>query len=158
MYVNIIFQALYANVVVLCWQVIGVPYDERPLPALQRKDQPVEATKSPAEQQAPQADAQRSLHSPELSREPEPLTDKAQREAGLPIEVYGESLVRKMGDIAFTFSWIFISTYILRKILLGIPSRCTVYYCSILAAPDMSQVCQISNKIPPYKNAKDTLR
>ncbi len=100
MYVNIIFQALNTQFVVLCWQVISVPYDERPLPALQRKDQPVEATQSPAEQPPPQPDTQRTLPSAELSREPEPLTDKAQREAGLPIEVYGESLVRKKGDMA----------------------------------------------------------
>uniref|UniRef100_A0A3B4ZDX1 Centrosomal protein 104 n=1 Tax=Stegastes partitus TaxID=144197 RepID=A0A3B4ZDX1_9TELE len=73
--------------------VTRLPYDERPLPALQRKDQPVEAVHSPAEEHSPKSDAQRSPHSPEMSGEPEPLTEKAQREAGLPIEVYGESLV-----------------------------------------------------------------
>ncbi|XP_035512002.1 centrosomal protein of 104 kDa isoform X1 [Morone saxatilis] len=73
--------------------VTSVPYDERPLPALQRKDGPVEAVQSPAEQHSPRPDAQRTPRSPEMSGEPEPLTEKAQREAGLPIEVYGESLV-----------------------------------------------------------------
>ncbi|KAM9350454.1 centrosomal protein of 104 kDa [Symphorus nematophorus] len=73
--------------------VTSVPYDERPLPALQRKDQPVEVIQSPAEQHSPQPDAQKTPRSPELCGEPEPLTEKAQREAGLPIEVYGESLV-----------------------------------------------------------------
>lgn len=71
-----------------------MPYDERPLPTLQRKDRPVE---SPAEHHSPQLDTQKTPHSPEMSGEPEPLTEKAQREAGLPIEVYGESLVRKKG-------------------------------------------------------------
>lgn len=89
------FSALNTNVIVLNWQVTSVPYDERPLPALQRKDRPVEAIQSPTERHFPQPDTQKSPHSPELSGEPEPLTDKAQREAGLPIEVYGESLVRK---------------------------------------------------------------
>ncbi|XP_042348111.1 centrosomal protein of 104 kDa [Plectropomus leopardus] len=73
--------------------VTSVPYDERPLPALQRKDWPVESIPSPAEQHSPQPDAQRTPRSPVISGEPEPLTEKAQREAGLPIEVYGESLV-----------------------------------------------------------------
>ncbi|XP_032375855.1 centrosomal protein of 104 kDa isoform X4 [Etheostoma spectabile] len=71
----------------------SVHYDERPLPALQGKEWPVEATLSPAEQLSHQPDAQRTPHSPEISGEPEPLTEKAQREAGLPIEVFGESLV-----------------------------------------------------------------
>uniref|UniRef100_UPI0037E97901 centrosomal protein of 104 kDa n=1 Tax=Semicossyphus pulcher TaxID=241346 RepID=UPI0037E97901 len=73
--------------------VTSVPYDERPLPALQRKDQPVEVIQSPEEQHSPQPDAQRAPCSPEMSGEPEPLTEKGQREAGLPIEAFGESLV-----------------------------------------------------------------
>lgn len=71
-----------------------MPYDERPLPALQRKDRPMEAIQSPAELHSPRADPQKTPQSPELSGEPEPLTEKAQREAGLPVEVYGESVVR----------------------------------------------------------------
>lgn len=70
-----------------------MPYDERPLPALQRKNQPVEDIQSPAEQHSPQPDGQRTPHSPEMSGEPEPLTEKVQREAGFPIEIYGERLV-----------------------------------------------------------------
>ncbi|KAM7404394.1 hypothetical protein PAMP_011740 [Pampus punctatissimus] len=73
--------------------VTSVPYDERPLPALQRKDQPVEAIQSPAVEHSPQPDAQKSPPSPGMSGEPEPLTEKAQREAGLLIEVFGENLV-----------------------------------------------------------------
>lgn len=72
-----------------------MPYDERPLPTLQRKDWAMEAIQSPAEQHSTQPDAHRNPPSPEMSREPEPLTEKAQREACLPLEVYGESLVRK---------------------------------------------------------------
>lgn len=77
------------------WQVTSVPYDERPLPALQRKDQPLEATQSPAEEHSPISEVQRTPQSTEMSGEPEPLTEKVLREAGLPIEVFGESLVRK---------------------------------------------------------------
>ncbi|KAI4824228.1 hypothetical protein KUCAC02_012754 [Chaenocephalus aceratus] len=72
--------------------VICMPYDERPLP-VQRKDRPVEVSLSPTQQLSPQPDAQRTPPSPEMSGEAEPLTEKAQREAILPIEVYGERLV-----------------------------------------------------------------
>lgn len=71
-----------------------MPYDERPLPALQRKDLSVESIQSPAAEQSPKSDVQKTPQGPEMSGEPEPLTEKAQREADLPIEVYGESLVR----------------------------------------------------------------
>ncbi|XP_020506523.1 centrosomal protein of 104 kDa isoform X2 [Labrus bergylta] len=73
--------------------VTSVPYDERPLPTLQRIDGPVEVIQSPAEQNSPQHEAQMTPQSSEMSGEPEPLTEKVQREAGLPIEVFGESLV-----------------------------------------------------------------
>lgn len=79
----------------LWWQVASVPYDERPLPALQRREQPVEGLSSPAEQLSSEHEGQATVHTSEVSGEPEPLTEKAQREASLPIEVYGESLVRK---------------------------------------------------------------
>ena len=55
----------------------------------------MEGIHSPAEQHFSQPDAHRSPASLEMSGEPESLTEKAQREAGLPIEVYGENLVRK---------------------------------------------------------------
>uniref|UniRef100_A0A3Q3J7E3 Centrosomal protein of 104 kDa n=1 Tax=Monopterus albus TaxID=43700 RepID=A0A3Q3J7E3_MONAL len=73
--------------------VTSVPYDERPLPALQRKEQSVEVIQSPAEGDSLQPDTHGSLPSAERSGEPEPLTEKTQKEAGLPIDVYGESLV-----------------------------------------------------------------
>ncbi|XP_069550174.1 centrosomal protein of 104 kDa [Brachyistius frenatus] len=81
--------------------VNSVPYDERPLPALQRKDPPAEAIQSPAGELSPKSDVQGTLHSPDMSGGPEPLTEKAQREAGLPVEVFGESLVAG----AYSKSW-----------------------------------------------------
>ncbi|XP_031611092.1 centrosomal protein of 104 kDa isoform X1 [Oreochromis aureus] len=78
---------------VLKIDVTSVPYDERPLPALQRKDRPLEATQSSAEEHSPISEVQRTPQSTEMSGEPEPLTEKVQREAGLPIDVFGESLV-----------------------------------------------------------------
>ncbi|KAM6981797.1 centrosomal protein of 104 kDa [Tautogolabrus adspersus] len=81
--------------------VTSVPYDERPLPTLQRKDRPVEVIQSPSEQNSPQHEAQMTPRSSEMSGEPEPLTEKAQREAGLPIEVFGESLVAR----AYSKTW-----------------------------------------------------
>lgn len=71
-----------------------MPYDERPLPALQRKDRAVESIQTPSAGNSPKSDVLRSPRGPDLSGEPEPLTEKALREAGLPIEAFGESLVR----------------------------------------------------------------
>ncbi|XP_046728141.1 centrosomal protein of 104 kDa isoform X2 [Silurus meridionalis] len=68
----------------------SLPYDERPLPALKKRSE---------NQSQPQAE---HIHvpldisspcSPEVKKEPESLLEKAKREAVLPIEVYGESLV-----------------------------------------------------------------
>nr|XP_040049239.1 centrosomal protein of 104 kDa isoform X2 [Gasterosteus aculeatus aculeatus] len=73
--------------------VTCVPHDERPLPAIRRTERPVESALSSEEQRSPQPGARRAPHSPEVSGEPEPLTETAQREAGLPLEVYGESVV-----------------------------------------------------------------
>uniref|UniRef100_A0A3Q3XGY3 Centrosomal protein of 104 kDa n=1 Tax=Mola mola TaxID=94237 RepID=A0A3Q3XGY3_MOLML len=73
--------------------VFSVPYDERLLPAVKKKDWLVEAIQSPAEQHYPQPNILGTLHSPEMSGEPKPLSEKAQREADLPIAVFGENLV-----------------------------------------------------------------
>ncbi|XP_071772798.1 centrosomal protein of 104 kDa [Centroberyx gerrardi] len=81
--------------------VTSVPYDDRPLPALQRKDRPGEAAQSPAEENSPHPDTQGTPHSPGMTGELEPLTEKAQREASLPIEVYGDGLVAA----AYSKSW-----------------------------------------------------
>ncbi|CAB1329789.1 unnamed protein product [Coregonus sp. 'balchen'] len=71
--------------------VPALPYDERPLPALQRKgemsqSQPEESSLTPS----PLATIPCS---PGVTGEPEPLTERAQREASFPIEVYGDGLV-----------------------------------------------------------------
>lgn len=46
--------------------------------------------------------------SPGASGQPEPLTEKAQREASLPIDIYGDSLVRHP---TFTVGWFYQSIY-----------------------------------------------
>ncbi|KAM9856110.1 centrosomal protein of 104 kDa [Aulostomus maculatus] len=83
--------------------VTGTLHDEKLLPTLQRKDPPVEDIQSCAMELSPLSDVQRSPRSSEMSGEPEPLTERAQREAGLSIEVYGESLVAR----AYSKSWFF---------------------------------------------------
>lgn len=94
-FLNILFIKLLLMLCFYWLQVNFVPYDERLLPALQRRNWPVESIQSPANDHSPKSDMQRAPHSTETNGEPEPLTEKAQREAGLPIEVYGETLVRK---------------------------------------------------------------
>ncbi|XP_013875862.1 centrosomal protein of 104 kDa isoform X2 [Austrofundulus limnaeus] len=79
----------------------SLPYDERPLPAFQRKDLPAESIQSPAAEHSPKSDVQKTPQGAEMGGEPEPLTEKAQREAGLPVEVYGESLVAR----AYSKTW-----------------------------------------------------
>ncbi|XP_030210334.1 centrosomal protein of 104 kDa isoform X2 [Gadus morhua] len=79
--------------------VPSVPHEDRPLPALWR-------TSGPAEVLPPRPAAENSpgpSHSPGSPRasptlpggtsEAEPLSEQAQREAGLPLEVFGEGLV-----------------------------------------------------------------
>lgn len=80
---------IYTNVVNMCLQIAKVPHDERPVPTLQ----------SPAEQHSPLCDTQRSPNSLDMSGEPEPLSEMAQRQASLAVEVFGESLVRKKTQV-----------------------------------------------------------
>lgn len=74
-------------------QVTSMPYDERPLPALRKRS---------GEQLQPQLNHLPGPVDPSTPRspggtgEPEPLSEKAQREASVPIEVYGDSLVRNL--------------------------------------------------------------
>uniref|UniRef100_A0A9J7ZYY2 Centrosomal protein 104 n=1 Tax=Cyprinus carpio carpio TaxID=630221 RepID=A0A9J7ZYY2_CYPCA len=56
--------------------ISSLPYDERSLPALRKRSN----TTIPC--------------SPGATGQPEPLTEKAQREASLPIDIFGDSLVR----------------------------------------------------------------
>uniref|UniRef100_A0A673GRU5 Centrosomal protein of 104 kDa n=1 Tax=Sinocyclocheilus rhinocerous TaxID=307959 RepID=A0A673GRU5_9TELE len=70
--------------------ISSLAYDERPLPALRKRssDQPV----SELDEMPPMTDTT-TPRSPGASGQPEPLTEKAQREASLPIDIYGDSLV-----------------------------------------------------------------
>ncbi len=72
-------------------QISSLHYDERPLPALRKRssDQPI----SELDEMPPMTETTTS-RSPGASGQPEPLTEKAQREASLPIDIYGDSLVR----------------------------------------------------------------
>lgn len=102
-----------------------MPHDERPLPAIRRTERPVESALSSEEQRSPQPGARRAPHSPEVSGEPEPLTETAQREAGLPLEVYGESVVRRIiwkhpCVCFYLYSYILLCTR--KNTLLGNPS------------------------------------
>ncbi|XP_023555192.1 centrosomal protein of 104 kDa isoform X2 [Octodon degus] len=65
----------------------ALPYDERPLPATRK--QPGEVLAKLEAGEADASDARRRS----LAGEPEPLTEKALREAGTAIDVLGESLV-----------------------------------------------------------------
>lgn len=85
-----------------------MPYDERPLPALERKDRPVESMRSPAEDYSPQSDVTNTLHAAHISGEPEPLPEKSQREAGPALEVFGETIVRNTEYICFRLTYIYI--------------------------------------------------
>lgn len=90
---NQILRQRQQNLLPMSRLQVSVPYDEWPLPALQREGRPAVTPHGTAEQRSPHSDGQWSPQSPELSGEPEPLTQKAQREAGFSIEVYGETLV-----------------------------------------------------------------
>ncbi|KAJ8386881.1 hypothetical protein AAFF_G00165820 [Aldrovandia affinis] len=65
----------------------AMPYDERPLPALRQQQKPGEQPEVRPDE------APDSTRRPGVTGEPEPLTEKAMREASFPIEVYGDSLV-----------------------------------------------------------------
>ncbi|XP_028663154.2 centrosomal protein of 104 kDa [Erpetoichthys calabaricus] len=69
--------------------VNSLPYDERPLPALQK--QIGEQQSFPSEPSPPDSD--RTAQGTGITGEPEPLTEKVLREASFPIDVYGEGLV-----------------------------------------------------------------
>ncbi|XP_041702397.1 centrosomal protein of 104 kDa isoform X1 [Coregonus clupeaformis] len=71
--------------------VPALPYDERPLPALQRKGEMSQS--QPEESSLPPSPLATIPCSPGVTGEPEPLTERAQREASFPVEVYGDGLV-----------------------------------------------------------------
>ncbi|XP_041129339.1 centrosomal protein of 104 kDa-like isoform X2 [Polyodon spathula] len=67
----------------------ALPYDERPLPALRK--QMGETQNQLPEPETPESAT--TARSTGITGEPEPMTEKAVREASFPIEVYGEGLV-----------------------------------------------------------------
>ncbi|KAM9298974.1 centrosomal protein of 104 kDa [Gastrophryne carolinensis] len=69
--------------------VDALPYDERPLPAQRRQRDDAYAYLEPDVGEDVGLDTARSR----ITGEPEPLTEKALREAGFAIEVFGEALV-----------------------------------------------------------------
>ncbi|KAI1892582.1 hypothetical protein AGOR_G00135060 [Albula goreensis] len=71
-------------------KVSSLPYDERPLPALRKQQHLGE---QPEVQPEEPPDSISTPYSSVVTGEPEPLTEKAMREASLPIEVYGDGLV-----------------------------------------------------------------
>lgn len=72
-------------------QMSSAPYDERPLPALKNRssDQLVGQL-----EEMPPLTVSSTPRSPGVPGQPEALSENAQREASLPIEIYGDSLVR----------------------------------------------------------------
>lgn len=70
-----------------------VPYDERPLPVLEERGRPVESTLTPAEEHSPQPDTTDPVLTSHIRGEPEPLSEKTQREAGSALEIFGETIV-----------------------------------------------------------------
>uniref|UniRef100_F7ELJ0 Centrosomal protein 104kDa n=1 Tax=Xenopus tropicalis TaxID=8364 RepID=F7ELJ0_XENTR len=69
--------------------VDALPYDERPLPAQRKNKEDSFSYLEPEVNEEPVLDTPRTR----ITGEPEPLTEKALREAGFAIEVFGEALV-----------------------------------------------------------------
>ncbi|XP_017322902.1 centrosomal protein of 104 kDa isoform X1 [Ictalurus punctatus] len=132
--------------------VSSLPYEERPLPALKRSETRLQPQ---AEQMLAPLDPS-SAHSPEVTGEPEPLSEKAQREAVLPIEVYGDSLVA--GAYSKTWSYRQDSLLAVYKKLTevspGTPKpeltnmmRAAVFLCKKALTDKVSSVFQASLKL-----------
>uniref|UniRef100_A0A9J7YYC2 Centrosomal protein of 104 kDa n=1 Tax=Cyprinus carpio carpio TaxID=630221 RepID=A0A9J7YYC2_CYPCA len=89
---SVVCNCFFHSIIFVCVfsQISSLPYDERPLPALRKRssDQPI----SELDEIPPMTDTA-TPRSPGASGKPEPLTEKAQREASLPIDIYGDSLV-----------------------------------------------------------------
>ncbi|XP_076860081.1 centrosomal protein of 104 kDa isoform X2 [Brachyhypopomus gauderio] len=130
-----------------------LPYDERPLPAL-RKKPGVEP--QPQSEQTPTLLDLSTPHSPGVTGEPEPLSEKAQREASLPIEVYGDSLVA--GAYSKTWSYREDALLAVYKTLAEVPSgtpkadlrhmmRAAVFLCKKALTDKVSSVFQTSLKL-----------
>ncbi|MGH0177796.1 UNVERIFIED_CONTAM: hypothetical protein FKN15_075896 [Acipenser sinensis] len=94
----------------------ALPYDERPLPALRK--QMGETQNQLPEPEPPESAV--TARSTGITGEPEPLTEKAVREASFPIEVYGEGLVA--GAYSKTWSYREDALLAIYKKLMEVPA------------------------------------
>nr|XP_015192656.1 PREDICTED: centrosomal protein of 104 kDa isoform X3 [Lepisosteus oculatus] len=96
--------------------VSALPYDERPLPALRKQT----GERQSQLEESPPPDSSRTPRTPGITGEPEPLTEKALREATFAIEVYGEGLVA--GAYSKTWSYREDALVAVYKKLMDVPS------------------------------------
>lgn len=69
----------------------AVPYDERPLPTVRNRSSDHLVGQL---DEMPPLTVSSTSRSPGVPGQPEPLSENAQREASLPIEIFGDGLVR----------------------------------------------------------------
>ncbi|XP_051525532.1 centrosomal protein of 104 kDa-like isoform X3 [Myxocyprinus asiaticus] len=133
--------------------ISSLPYDERPLPALRKRSS--EPPVSQLDEMHPLTESTTS-RSPGVTGHPEPLTEKAQREASLPIEIYGDSLVAG----AYSKTWTYREDALLGiyKKLMEVPpgtpkaelrsmTRAAIFLCKKALTDKVSSVFQASLKL-----------
>ncbi|XP_051950699.1 centrosomal protein of 104 kDa isoform X2 [Xyrauchen texanus] len=133
--------------------ISSLPYDERPLPSFRKRSS--EPPVSQVDEIPPLTDST-TPHSPGVTGQPEPLTEKAQREASLPIEIYGDSLVAG----AYSKTWTYREDALLgvyKKLLEVSPgtpkaelrsmTRAAVFLCKKALTDKVSSVFQASLKL-----------
>ncbi|KAK1801111.1 hypothetical protein P4O66_022819, partial [Electrophorus voltai] len=148
-----VYQQLELHDLLDMGQVSSLPYDERPLPALGKRSG---EQSQPWPEQTPAHLDPSTPHNPGVTGEPEPLSEKAQREASLPIEVYGDRLVSG----AYSKTWSYREDALLEvyKKLAEIPSgtskadlrnlmRGAVFLCKKAVTDKVSSVFQASLKL-----------
>nr|XP_055024570.1 centrosomal protein of 104 kDa [Misgurnus anguillicaudatus] len=133
--------------------ISSLPYDERPLPALRNR-----SSDQPASQvdEIPPLTVSSTQRSPGVPGQPEPLSENAQREASLPIEIYGDSLVAG----AYSKTWSYREDALLGvyKKLIDVPPgtpkaelrsmmRAAVFLCKKALTDKVSSVFQASLKL-----------
>ncbi|RXN34496.1 centrosomal protein of 104 kDa-like [Labeo rohita] len=111
-----VYQQLELHDLLDISQISSLPYDERPLPALRKRsgDQPINEL-----EEMPTLTDTATPRSPGALGQPEPLTEKAQREASLPIDVFGDSLVA--GAYSKTWSYREDALLAVHKKLMEVP-------------------------------------
>ncbi|XP_051509158.1 centrosomal protein of 104 kDa-like isoform X4 [Myxocyprinus asiaticus] len=133
--------------------ISSLPYDERPLPSFRKRSS--EPPVSQVDEMPPLTDSA-TPRSPGVTGQPEPLTEKAQREASLPIEIYGDSLVAG----AYSKTWTYREDALLgvyKKLLEVSPgtpkaelrsmTRAAVFLCKKALTDKVSSVFQASLKL-----------